>query len=175
MKRLKELREAKGLLQKDVAEMLGVDRTTYVKYENGNNEPDSRTLIKLANFFEVSIDELFDVDVPSSAPTTKISTYLNMYLQKHKMRQKDFASLIGIQPNTLSQWVNGKRQPDYANLVLLAQTFEISVDALLGADPSNKNYTREGIQIALFGHVDDEMMSKVEDYINFLKNYKQKN
>ena len=34
MEQLKILRKQKGLYQKDVATFLGVDRTTYVKYEN---------------------------------------------------------------------------------------------------------------------------------------------
>lgn len=55
---LKQLREAKGVLQKDVANFLGVDRTTYVKYENGNSEPSNDTLVKLAQYFDVSVDYL---------------------------------------------------------------------------------------------------------------------
>ena len=55
---LKQLREAKGVLQKDVANFLGVDRTTYVKYENGNSEPSNDTLVKLAQYFNVSVDYL---------------------------------------------------------------------------------------------------------------------
>lgn len=55
---LKILRKKKGLLQKDVAEKIGVGRTTYVKYENGDSEPDYKTLVKLAEFYDISIDEL---------------------------------------------------------------------------------------------------------------------
>lgn len=58
MEQLKILRKQKGLYQKDVANFLGVDRTTYVKYENGVNEPDYNTLVKLAEFFNVSVDYL---------------------------------------------------------------------------------------------------------------------
>lgn len=54
------------------------------------------------------------------------------------MLQKDFAALIGVQPNTLSQWVTGKRQPDNATLILLAKTFGISVDELLGVNTFDK-------------------------------------
>lgn len=36
---LKELRISMKKTQKEVADFLGVDRTTYVKYENGNTEP----------------------------------------------------------------------------------------------------------------------------------------
>ncbi len=41
-----------------MAKQLGIARTTYAMYEQGNREPDYNTLIKLATFFEVSIDYL---------------------------------------------------------------------------------------------------------------------
>ena len=58
MERLKELRLKKKLLQKDVADYLGVNRTTYVKYETGASQPDNDTLSRLADFFGVSVDYL---------------------------------------------------------------------------------------------------------------------
>ena len=56
MERLRQLRQEKNLLQKDVAQAINVGRTTYVKYENGDSEPSMNILVKLANFFEVSTD-----------------------------------------------------------------------------------------------------------------------
>ena len=56
---LKKLRRSKNLTQKELAEVIGVDRTTYVKYESGDSEPSFEKLIKLADFFEVSLDYLF--------------------------------------------------------------------------------------------------------------------
>ncbi|EEK78227.1 Transcriptional regulator, XRE [Bacillus cereus R309803] len=41
-----------------MAKQLGIARTTYAMYEQGKREPDYNTLIKLATFFEVSIDYL---------------------------------------------------------------------------------------------------------------------
>ena len=61
MERLKELRKERNLLQKDVAKLINVGRTTYVKYENGDSEPSLKTLIELANYFDVSIDYLLEV------------------------------------------------------------------------------------------------------------------
>ena len=58
MERLKELRTKKGLFQKDIADFLDVERTTYVKYENGAIEPNHEVLKKLADYFEVSVDYL---------------------------------------------------------------------------------------------------------------------
>lgn len=43
MRRLKNLRVDTGKTQKEIEEILGVDRTTYVKYENGNSEPNFKS------------------------------------------------------------------------------------------------------------------------------------
>ena len=63
MNRLKELREARGMTMKEVAQRLGMPYTTYVNYEKGLREPNSETLIVLADFFETSIDYLIGKDV----------------------------------------------------------------------------------------------------------------
>lgn len=55
--RLKELRIAKGLSQNEVAKIMGVGRTTYLKWESGENQP-TRKLKELSEFFGVSIDYL---------------------------------------------------------------------------------------------------------------------
>lgn len=69
MERLRRLRESRDLLQKDLAELLGVDRTTYVKYETGKSEPGHETLVRLANFFNVSTDYLLGNDTGSASPS----------------------------------------------------------------------------------------------------------
>lgn len=56
--RLKELRVKRNLYQKDVASMLGIDRTTYAKYETGDSEPNLGTLVKISEIFDVSTDYL---------------------------------------------------------------------------------------------------------------------
>lgn len=53
--RLRNERERRGLTQKVVAQALGVQRSTYSRWEKGNREPDIETLHKLANFFETSV------------------------------------------------------------------------------------------------------------------------
>lgn len=58
--RLRMLREEKGLSQDSVANALGIDRTTYVKYEHGGSI--KQNLQKLADFFEVSTDYLLARD-----------------------------------------------------------------------------------------------------------------
>jgi len=57
--KLKEIRLNRGFTQTEVAKKIGIAQVTYCNYENGNREPDINTLIKLADLFKVSIDELF--------------------------------------------------------------------------------------------------------------------
>ncbi|RFB31383.1 XRE family transcriptional regulator [Brevibacillus sp. VP] len=56
--RLKAARKAKKLTQHELSQLVGINRSTYAKYETGGNEPDNDTLQKLADFFGVSIDYL---------------------------------------------------------------------------------------------------------------------
>lgn len=58
MIRLKELREQKNIMQKDMADVFRVAKSTYSYWENGKAEPDTATLYKLAEYFGVSLDYL---------------------------------------------------------------------------------------------------------------------
>ena len=55
---VKFFREIKGISQNKLAEKLKISRTTYQSYENGRNQPNIETLIKMADFFGVSVDTL---------------------------------------------------------------------------------------------------------------------
>lgn len=56
--RLKYLRQKTNLTQADLAMKIGVARTTYAMYEQAKREPDTDVLLKIADFFEVSLDYL---------------------------------------------------------------------------------------------------------------------
>lgn len=68
---LRELRLARNLSQNEIAKALGIDRTTYVKYEHGGSI--KRNLPKLADFFAVSTDYL--LGRTSSASDDKSASY----------------------------------------------------------------------------------------------------
>lgn len=56
--KLKMLRAEKQVNQVEIANFLQIDRSTYGKYETGDSSPDYDKLIKLADYFCVSIDYL---------------------------------------------------------------------------------------------------------------------
>jgi transcriptional regulator with XRE-family HTH domain len=59
LQRLVELRNKFDLTQEDVANIIGVARTTYAMYEQGHREADYSSLVKLADRYKVSLDYLF--------------------------------------------------------------------------------------------------------------------
>ncbi len=56
--RLKELRKAKGISQLKLALDLNTTQNTISRYETGEREPGINELIKIADYFNVSIDYL---------------------------------------------------------------------------------------------------------------------
>ena len=69
MIRLHELREKRGLSMMDTAKSLDMPYTTYVNYEKGTREPNIEALFRLADFFEVTIDELLERCAPNEPLT----------------------------------------------------------------------------------------------------------
>jgi transcriptional regulator with XRE-family HTH domain len=56
--RLKEARERRNLKQNRVAKIIGIHNSTLAKYESDTRDPDTDTLTKLAELYDVSIDWL---------------------------------------------------------------------------------------------------------------------
>ena len=58
--RLKELRQQKGISQLKLAMDLSMNQNTISRYETGEREADYETLIKIADYFKVSLDYLLE-------------------------------------------------------------------------------------------------------------------
>ena len=58
--KLRFLRKHQEYSQREVAEQLGIDQTTYSRYETGATEPDIESIKKLAKLFNVSTDYLLE-------------------------------------------------------------------------------------------------------------------
>lgn len=64
-KNLRAIREDRDIKQKEVAEILNVSQNTYSQYETGVISLTAEVLIKLADYYNVSIDYLLDrTDIP---------------------------------------------------------------------------------------------------------------
>lgn len=74
----KRLRTSSGLTQAEIAEKLGISRSTIGMYETGAREPDFEVLEKIADFFNVDTDYLLGrTDKITVLPETAGHYYLN--------------------------------------------------------------------------------------------------
>lgn len=58
VKMLRQLRKQKGLSMKELGQIFGVAESTVSQYETGKRDPDYETLLKLSEYFHVSVDYL---------------------------------------------------------------------------------------------------------------------
>ena len=70
--RLRDLREDRDLKQENIAQYLNMSQTGYSKYERGVNDVPTQVLIKLARYYDTSIDYLLgETDDPRRYPESK--------------------------------------------------------------------------------------------------------
>ncbi|QYR20871.1 helix-turn-helix domain-containing protein [Paenibacillus sp. sptzw28] len=63
-KRLRELRKGSSMTQEQLASLLKTAKSTISQYENNINEPDLHTLVRIADLFAVSLDDLVGRELP---------------------------------------------------------------------------------------------------------------
>ena len=81
-KRLRSLRESKGLNMKQFAFELGIPYTTYYNYETGSREVNSDILVLLSEYFNVSVDYLLGVTDIKERTDRLIESYPTPHEQK---------------------------------------------------------------------------------------------
>lgn len=102
--RLRELREARGLDIQDVAEIIGIHRTTYGRIESGTASLSSEGLMLLSKYYDVPADYILGiVDVPDK-------TYF-------EIRE------LGLSVEAAKNLYSGKVDPRVINLLLINDKF----------------------------------------------------
>lgn len=69
--RIRELRRAKGITMKQLGIAVGLAESTISQYENGKRQPDNETLVKLSNFFGVTVGYVLGAEKSTPAETGK--------------------------------------------------------------------------------------------------------
>ena len=102
--RMRLLRERENLTQKEVAEKLGISPSAYNMYEKGKREPNIDTLQKIADFYEVSLDDLIGIiQYPISytgligGPYKTIAEFRNAQKTVDRILDEDFLKESGQQ------------------------------------------------------------------------------
>ena len=140
LKRIADLREDNDLTQKEVALFLGVHRSTYSKWENGDNNIPLLLLDKLAVKYDVSLEYIFGFQ---NEKKNKNITYnklnknilcLNMKIirKRHKYTQTKMAKKLLVSKATYSRYERGLLIIPIDKFYMLEGIFGISLDAIAG-------------------------------------------
>lgn len=127
---IKHLRESRGLSQEQLADNLGVDRTTIVKYETGASKP-TRNLQKIADYFHVSTDYLLG-RTPNPNQEITLGEYIRAARQHVGYSPEYVEKLTGIKADTLLEWEKNAATPNEDEKKTLAKLYHLSVDILTG-------------------------------------------
>ncbi|MFQ5965235.1 MAG: helix-turn-helix domain-containing protein [Candidatus Scalinduaceae bacterium] len=90
------------LLQKDVAQKLGVGETSVYNWENNLTKPALRYIPKIIEFLGY---------VPFNTSNLSVGERIVVYRKLHGLSQKKLAHKLDIDPCTLSKWERDKRKP----------------------------------------------------------------
>ena len=108
--RIKLLREINDVSQTKLANDLFIGRSTMSEYENGNKQPPISVLIKIADYFDVSLDYLAgrtDIKISIQKMSNHLSTrYGNIPLADLNNLQKDEKEAMGILIRTYQKYNN---------------------------------------------------------------------
>lgn len=92
--KLKELRTAKDISQKDIADYLTITRSAYTQYETGKRIPPCDVLIKLATYFDVTTDYLLDMPQSNKPLNVEQLVKTRQIVYKGKLLSADERNLL---------------------------------------------------------------------------------
>lgn len=143
--RLKSIREAQCLTQKDLAEETGLSQNTICKYENGNYVRYSPNFKRIANFFGVSLEWLVGDEfvgkeccVRGEIDNMVSNGCKNLPLIAYKLRTRagktvsEVSQGIGVSTYTIYSIENGMNIPRLDTAARLAAYYKVSLDTLFG-------------------------------------------
>lgn len=81
--KLLELRQTHNLTQKQLCESLNIGRSTYSYFETGSRIPDLETLLLIAQYYHISLDELVTDSAPDHASEESGSEYSDIQIVHH--------------------------------------------------------------------------------------------
>lgn len=139
MERLKELRLAKNMTLKQMAESLGMVQRNYQRYETGEVDPPLSKAIALADFFGVTIDFLVGKsDFPDYSTSEDTISFpllpvrLKALRKAHGIDLFTVAESVGETERNYAGYENGEVLPRLRTICALADYFDVSLDYLVG-------------------------------------------
>ena len=107
---IKHLRKQKGNTQETFAQALGINRPSVGAYEEGRADPRLTTLSKMAEMFEVTVDELINEDLTREHRVPKQNVKV-LAVTVDENAEEEFIQLVPTK--AAAGYTNGYSDPDY--------------------------------------------------------------
>ena len=135
---LKKAREQNNLNQSNIADILGIDRTVYNKYENGYELIPIKHLISFCNYFNIRVDEIFNFNIQEQLPINKefdvkiVGKRLKEWRKKNKITQDKLAKMLNTNKSVICNYEKGRYLIATPFLYQICHQYHVSADYLLG-------------------------------------------
>ncbi len=150
LEKLKFLRERNNLNITQVASILKMDRSQYGHYENNHVTIPLKHLINLCNYFDVSIDYIFDLTnevqyskIYKEIDRKKAGMRLKNWRKEQNLTQTKLATILNTVHPVIVNYENGKHLIATPFLYTICKKYNISADYLLGRINSPKYLKKE--------------------------------
>ncbi len=142
--RLKTLRLEKGLLQKDLANIINISEISYTHYESEYFIMPLKYLIKMCDYFNVSLDYLFKFsdnetynDMKKEYESKIFSLRFKNFRKENNITQVKLAKVLNTTQSAIANYEKGTNFINTPFLYTVCKKYNISADYLLGRIDTN--------------------------------------
>jgi len=136
---LKKLRIEREITQEQIANIIGIERSHYAHYELGDRLMPIDYLNKVCNFYNISLDYMFNLtktlnynDNKKELDLLSSSERLKNFRKNQKLTQSKLANILNIANSLISDYEKGKRFISSHAIYTICKKYHISADYLLG-------------------------------------------
>ncbi len=129
---LKYLREQKGVSQQNIADVLETNQSAVANWEQNHRKLDIEMIIRLAEYFGVTLDDLVLRDL--RPPIPRYSGNIRYLRLSHGITQEDMAKFLCVSKASYCKYENGVVDIGIEKLSKLADFFGVTLDQLVKQD-----------------------------------------
>lgn len=128
----------------EIPKLLNIDYNVYIKITEFGIIPKPLVLIRIADYFNISVEYLLgrtnnSYFFKAERETTFLERYQALKTEKN-LTDYAIAQKLHITTSYTTNWKNKKYMPSIINLIELSEAFNVSLDYLLGRTDDRKKY-----------------------------------
>lgn len=146
--KLFQLRDRKGLTNVEMANLLKISDSLYSRYEKEKQTIPINHLNTLCNYFNVSLDFIFDFTTIRNYPDSKNEISLKIsgkrlhdFRKEHKLTQLKLSQILNTDNSTISKYEKSRFPIATLYLYAICKKYKISADYLMGKTNKPKYYS----------------------------------